>query len=118
MDFFDNAEFCRGVRLFNDARYFEAHEVLEDVWRGSQGESRRFLQGLVQVAVALHHDSTGNRVGAASVLARARRNLAPYGAEYGGIAGEALRASLAEWQEAIAAETTRPARPRIVRHAN
>lgn len=40
----------RGVTLFNEASFFEAHEVWEDSWRASEGEARLFLQGLIQIA--------------------------------------------------------------------
>jgi predicted metal-dependent hydrolase len=40
----------RGVTLFNEASFFEAHEVWEDSWRASEGEARVFLQGLIQIA--------------------------------------------------------------------
>src|SRR5215471_14748691 len=90
VDFFRNAGFRHGVALFNRGRYFDAHEALEDVWRPSAGEPRRCLQGLVQVAVALHHASRGNRAGATSVLARALRNLHPYPEHFGGVALDRL----------------------------
>ncbi|MGB0038926.1 MAG: DUF309 domain-containing protein, partial [Terriglobales bacterium] len=61
---------ARGLDLFNRAHFFDAHEVLEDVWRESaHGKPRRrHLQGLVQLAVAFHHESRNNSVGARSVL--------------------------------------------------
>lgn len=68
-------QFERGIRLFNAGHFFHAHEVLEDVWRGADPRDKKFLQGLVQLAVALHHYSTGNVVGSRSVLTRALRNL-------------------------------------------
>src|SRR5207237_7833132 len=43
------------IRLFNDRFFFEAHEVLEEVWRQEHGESRVFLQGLIQICAAYHH---------------------------------------------------------------
>ena len=65
-------ELIRGLDLFNRAHFYDAHEVLEDVWRPSpRGRPlRRHLQGLVQLAVALHHESRGNVIGARSVLDR------------------------------------------------
>lgn len=65
----------RGIALFNRDDYFEAHEVLEDVWRAAAPEQKQFLQGLVQIAVALHHYSRANLAGAGSVLRRAIGNL-------------------------------------------
>jgi len=70
-----------GIELFNAGRYYDAHESLEDAWRECAGPEKLYLQGLTQAAVALHHFSTGNLVGARSVLARAIGNLhAPQGA--------------------------------------
>jgi len=67
--------FAEGVAFFNVGNYYDAHEAWEDVWHDSSGDERLWLQGLVQVAVALHHASVGNRLGAASVLQRAANNL-------------------------------------------
>ncbi len=44
-----------------EGRYFEAHEVLEEAWREAQGEKRRFLQGLILLAAALHQKTRGQR---------------------------------------------------------
>jgi uncharacterized protein len=92
--------FRHGLALFNSARFFDAHEALEDVWREAPRHTalRRHLQGLVQVAVAFHHQSTGNRVGARSVLARALRNL--QGAEES--FPDLELDQLAAWQEFLA----------------
>ena len=80
-----NAEYRRGLDLFNRREFFDAHEVLEDVWRAAPGKEKLFLQGLIQLAVGLHHYSTGNVAGARSVLARGQRNLCKYPDVFGGI---------------------------------
>ena len=49
-----------------------------------KGWRNRFLQGLIQAAVAFHHHSTGNVVGAGSLMERARKNLAGCPEEFGG----------------------------------
>jgi len=72
------------VDQFNSAAYFEAHEVLGDVWRAASGPEKKFLQGLIQVA-ALQNHSKGNVVGARSLLARATKNLSGYPENHGGI---------------------------------
>ncbi|GAB4138288.1 DUF309 domain-containing protein [Thermopirellula anaerolimosa] len=61
----------RGIIAFNRGEFFEAHEIWESAWLGSQGPVRDFLQGLIQVSVALHHLSRGNLHGARSLLERA-----------------------------------------------
>ena len=54
---------------FNRRDWFECHETLEDLWVGSEGEIRCFYQGLLQIAVALHHWKNGNFGGAMTLLA-------------------------------------------------
>ena len=93
----DLTGFHRGIELFNRGEFFDAHEVLEDVWRAAPEEEKKFLQGLIQVAVGLHHYSTGNKVGARSLLARADRNLSGYVEGLEGVKLGPLRARVAEW---------------------
>ena len=109
----DPHRFAEGIKLFNSAEFFEAHEVLEDVWRAAPAAEKKFLQGLIQVAVGLHHHSTGNRVGSRSLLTRARRNLSGYPDELGGIDLKPLMESLARWQEALEDGQPVPPLPRI-----
>ncbi len=59
-----------GLRLFNERYFFEAHEVLEDVWHRDRDESRLFLQGLIQICAGFHHLQNGNARGAAELLQR------------------------------------------------
>ncbi len=47
------------LRLWREGRYFEVHEVLEEAWREARGEERRFLQGLILLAAALHQQGLG-----------------------------------------------------------
>ena len=65
-----------GVKFFNAGSYFEAHEVWEDLWRETAGPVRRFYQGLIQAAVAMHHLERGNLAGARSQLSKSLANLA------------------------------------------
>jgi hypothetical protein len=94
------ADFDKGLDLFNRAHFFDAHEVLEDVWRTVPGNQplRRHLQGMVQLAVAFHHESTGNHVGARSVLERALGNLNGAEGSLPDVDLDRLRADLAPWR--------------------
>ena len=93
--------FFEGIKLFNSQNFFEAHEVLEDVWREARNPEKKFLQALIQISVALHHHSRNNHAGAKSLLARALRNLGPYPDRFGGIDLLLLRRSVANWSEAL-----------------
>jgi uncharacterized protein len=59
---------AQGVRVFNAGLFFEYHELIEDHWRAETGDRKRFLQGLIQVAVGLHHWEHHNYRGATLLL--------------------------------------------------
>ena len=80
-----NAGFRRGVELFNAGEFYECHEVLEDVWRPTQGVDRLFLQALIHFAVGFYHHQRGNRDGAERQLRKALRKLAGYLPAFHGI---------------------------------
>ena len=61
-------QLLRAIREFNGREWFECHETVEDLWIGETGEVRDFYQGLIQIAVALHHWRNGNFGGALSLL--------------------------------------------------
>jgi uncharacterized protein len=106
--------YFRGINLFNRKAYLEAHEVLEDVWRVAPGTEKKFLQGLIQVAVALHHHGNRNVVGASSLLARAAKNLSSYPEDFGGIRMGELLDSIAHWQRALAEGSSLAPLPQFV----
>ena len=68
----------RGIHLFNSRRFFECHEVWEEVWTPERGPRRLFLQSLIHFAVGLYHTERGNPVGAARQLRKGLRKLAAY----------------------------------------
>lgn len=109
----DLALYLRGIELFNSAEFYDAHEVLEDVWRAEQGPHKLFLQGLIQVAVALHHHSTGNVVGCRSLLKRASRNLNSYPENYFSLNLRPFRASITAWQMALDQNAPVPPFPKL-----
>jgi|SRR5215470_6546415 len=108
-----HSEYLHGIALFNSARFFDAHEVLEDVWRDAAADNKKFLQGLIQLAVAFHHHSTGNAIGACSLMHRAMRNLSSYAPEFGGIRLDILLKEVAAWPEALDHGSTPPPLPRL-----
>jgi predicted metal-dependent hydrolase len=108
-----SARYLHGIQVFNRAEFFEAHEVLEDVWRASPEPEKKFFQGLIQIAVGLHHYGNGNLVGAGSLLARAASNLSKYPENFGGIKLGPLLNRIAEWQQALADNTPTPPFPKL-----
>ncbi|MBN1142318.1 MAG: DUF309 domain-containing protein [Deltaproteobacteria bacterium] len=61
-------ELILAVRQFNDDAWFACHETLEDLWFTSAGEARDLYQGILQIAVALHHWKNGNFAGAMKLI--------------------------------------------------
>ncbi len=74
-----------GLRLFNERYFFEAHEVLEDVWHRERGEPRLFLQGLIQICAGFHHFQNANFTGAAELLQRGTDKMRKYPEQYLGL---------------------------------
>lgn len=81
----DDPRFLEGIECFNRRAFFQAHEVWEDIWREDRGPSRSFYQGLIQVAVCLHHFRNGNTRGAKKLCLTGSGYLDPYRPTYLGI---------------------------------
>lgn len=43
------------VLLFDGERFWEAHEVIESLWRVAEGQEKTLLQGLILVCAAFVH---------------------------------------------------------------
>jgi predicted metal-dependent hydrolase len=70
--------YLQGIEHFNACDFFESHEIWEELWTEYRGDSRKFFQGLIQAAVALHHFGNGNIRGARKVYQSSRVYLEPY----------------------------------------
>jgi predicted metal-dependent hydrolase len=91
--------FQNGIRLFNQGRFFAAHEAWEAIWRSTTTEPRSLFQGLIQVAAAFHQHLDLHRTeGPRRTLAKARRNLEPFTPEALGLAIGDLLAQMASWE--------------------
>ena len=77
--------FHEGLALFNTERFYECHEVWEDLWRPSAPPQRLFLQAMIHFAVAFYHDQQANPVGARRQLRKGLTKLAAYLPAYGGL---------------------------------
>jgi predicted metal-dependent hydrolase len=75
----------RAVQLFNDERYWEAHESLEYVWKNATGTEKEILNGIILVAAAFVHHEKDELDICVSILHRAKRKLDRTSDEYYGI---------------------------------
>lgn len=91
----DDPRFLDGITCFNRRAFFEAHEVWEEIWQEEQGPARRFYQGLIQLAVCLHHFGKGNTRGAKKLCLSGSEYLQPYRPTYLGIDVDGLLSGMA-----------------------
>ena len=91
---------AEGIELFNAGRFFDCHEVWEEVWKRASGAEKLFYQGMIQAAVAILHAERGNPRGARSTWDKARAKLEPLPSEHMGIALGELRDAVDAFIEA------------------
>ncbi|MCK9897606.1 DUF309 domain-containing protein [Frankia sp. AgB32] len=72
------AALAAAQHLLDVGRPFQAHEVLEAVWKSAADDDRELWRGLAQLAVGITHLARGNARGGIAVLTRASENLAPF----------------------------------------
>lgn len=57
-----------GIRLFNQRRFYEQHEVIEHEWHAERTGIRVLYQGILQIGVGFHHALNGNHKGSVTLL--------------------------------------------------
>jgi uncharacterized protein len=82
--------YLQGIDYFNRRAFFDAHEVWEELWTDTQGPARQFYQGLIQVAVCLHHFGNGNVRGALKLYRSSSEYLRAYLPRHAGLDVEQL----------------------------
>jgi hypothetical protein len=78
--------FERGLAHFNARRFFEAHEVWEEIWLVENEPEKTFLQGIIQIAAAFHHYL---------------REISRFPADYYGLEVENLRVAAKWWARSL-----------------
>ncbi len=64
-----------GQVAFNCGKFFEAHEIWEELWRDLVGRERVAVQGLIQIAAALHHLQQGRSAPAVRLIDKGARKV-------------------------------------------
>jgi hypothetical protein len=105
--------FAAGVRRFDAGRFFEAHELFEQVWRAPEIEpaDRPFWKGVTQVAVGYCHVQRGNARGALALLSRAVRHLDAFPSPHRGVDTRALATGARAIADAVRAGRVGSAAP-------
>jgi predicted metal-dependent hydrolase len=101
-------ESCRGKEFdphyhgffecFNHRQFFEAHEVLEELWLAERGKERDlFYKGLIQLAGAFVHVQKKRPGPAAALFELARANLNRYAPVCDRLDLEAVLSLISDW---------------------
>ena len=91
-------------RCFNEQLYYEAHDVLEEVWLPIRGQAQaKFYQGLIQTAGGFVHLQKERLGPAARLFALALANFEAYPTRHAGIDLDAVRAICHQHRDAILA---------------
>jgi predicted metal-dependent hydrolase len=110
----DNPFYLGFFQCWNEQRYYEAHDVLEQLWLKTKSEDANFFKGLIQAAGAfVHlqkqfqhptHPKHGRRLSPAVRLFRlAEQNLEQFAPVRHGLDVAALRSKLCAHAEIIVA---------------
>ena len=89
--------YLKGLEAFNTGRFYEAHELWEEVWLETPNPDKKFLQGLIQVAAAFHHFSRANLRGTRNLLRAGLLKLNCFPEVHGGLEIAALCEAVRGW---------------------
>jgi predicted metal-dependent hydrolase len=92
----------KGIALFNDQKFWHAHEAWERDWLQASGEEKRFLQGLIQLAAAYHHVQRRTYRGGVRLFDAALRKLEGFADDHLGVNRTEAVARASEHREKIA----------------
>ena len=56
------------LNLFNNQKWYEAHDAFEEIWNTLDGDERQIIQGILQVSVSQFHLTKGNINGATILM--------------------------------------------------
>ena len=82
---------------FNRQMYYEAHDVLEELWLHTRGKDHLFYKGLIQLAGAFVHLKKSRLDPGARLFRLALKNVAPYGPSHEGLDVKTLMGQIHQW---------------------
>ena len=98
-----------GIRLFNETRFFECHEVLEDLYHDTEEENKPFLEGLIGLAAAFRlFCEFGEVKGSVRLIYQALIRLENYQPAFLQIDVKDLCAATETWAKAAESDGAKP----------
>ena len=100
-----DAHYLGYFECFNRQLYFEAHDVLEQLWLADRhGPNGSFYKGLIQLAGAFVHLKKQRLRPAAALFKLADANLEKYPASHEQLAVEKTRGLIRQWLKSLETE--------------
>ena len=85
----------KGIQLFDEGHYWEAHEALEAAWKDEPQPVRFLYQGILQAGIIYLQIERGNFQGMAKMAERCKKWLRPWPEHCRGVDVSQLRADVA-----------------------
>jgi predicted metal-dependent hydrolase len=105
-----DAHYLGYFQCFNQQLFFEAHEVLEELWLAQRGQPNDlFYKGLIQLAGAFVHIQKKRPGPALALFHLARANLARYPATHQGLRQGEVLGLIGRWIAGLESPSTQGA---------
>ena len=109
-----DAHYLGYFECFNKQLFYEAHDVLEELWLGQRGQSNdHFYKGLIQLAGAFVHLQKNRLKPSAALFKLAQKNIAEYGPRHESLDVEGVLTLISSWLERLESSNfeSNPLRP-------
>lgn len=104
-----DARLRQGIELFNEGRFFESHEVLEQFYHQTETAHKPFVEGLIQLAAAFRlYTDFGEVKGPVRMIHQALIRFENYQPSYLEIRVRDLSESMEAWVAKATAATRAP----------
>jgi uncharacterized protein len=104
-----DARLREGISLFNDGRFFESHEILEEFYQETENAHKPFLEGLIQLAAAFRlYADFGEVKGPVRMIHQALIRFENYQPSYLEIRLKELSEALEAWAKEAGAAAGKP----------
>ena len=91
----------KAIDQFNAGLFWECHETLEELWLVTPYPLRHFYQGILKIAVGLHHASRHNARGCRNKLSEGLRLVNAFTPSFLGLNTESLAQDVECWLETL-----------------
>ena len=97
-----DAHYLGYFECFNQQLFYEAHDVLEELWLGQRGKTNDlFYKGMIQLAGAFVHLQKNRLKPAAALFRLAESNISKYPERHEGLNVRAVLALITDWMQEL-----------------